>query len=350
MTAAMHFFALNSLDDTPSTNALPSLTGKSCHDQWEVFRSTMTKLINRYVLVHKIASVLEKEPKTIVNCNEENAINPHVSRIVSEHNYHREEQKASNSRKSKRKLPAWLMKCGDEEMPSIQVRESTTDGVFNYASAVLNDGLLLLELRDAIHEGDGPRIIRSWKFMLLYWWHAGHTKYVHEAIHLICAIEALVTPRVAQELIWCRTVNTRGGVGNNIPVDLFLEHLNRTLKDYLHGIGPNISEDTIVQASKSLKCLLNICTQFDQACNIKPKSIHHTKSSSETDRNKIIQELTESKVFDYIPGRYHHTFKNITPHISSHIQVGKLMNHIHQTRDKISKHYKLKKVLSMMRK
>lgn len=64
--------------------------------------------------------------------------------------------------------------------------------------------------------------------------------------------------------------------------------------------------------------------------------------SSETDRNKIIQELTESKVFDYIPGRYHHTFKNITPHISSHIQVGKLMNHIHQTRDKISKHYKLK--------
>ena len=109
------------------------------------------------------------------------------------------------------------MKCGDEEMPSIQIRESTPDGVFNYASAVLNDGLKLLELRDAIHEGDGPRIIRSWKFMLLYWW---YTKYVHEAIHLICAIEALATPRVPQELIWCRTVNTRGGAGNNIPVDL----------------------------------------------------------------------------------------------------------------------------------
>lgn len=58
------------------------------------------------------------------------------------------------------------------------------DGVFNYASAVLNEGLLLLELRDAIHEGDGPRIIPCWKFMLLHWRHAGHSKYAHEVVHL----------------------------------------------------------------------------------------------------------------------------------------------------------------------
>ena len=35
------------------------------------------------------------------------------------------------------------------------VRDSSPDGVFNYASAVLNDGLLPLELRNAIYEGDG---------------------------------------------------------------------------------------------------------------------------------------------------------------------------------------------------
>ena len=29
----------------------------------------------------------------------------------------------------------------------------------NYAGAVLNDGLLMLELRDGIHEGNGNRII-----------------------------------------------------------------------------------------------------------------------------------------------------------------------------------------------
>ena len=83
--------------------------------------------------------------------------------------------------------------------------------------------------------------------MILYWWHAGHTKYFNVA--LISAIEALASQRIAHELIWCRTVNTWGGAGNNIPADVFLEHLNRTLKDYLNGIGLNISKNTIVQAS-----------------------------------------------------------------------------------------------------
>ena len=55
--------------------------------------------------------------------------------------------------------------------------------------------------------------------MMLYWRHAGHTKYALEAVHLLGAVNATATPRVAHELTWCRFVN-RGGVGNNLPVDL----------------------------------------------------------------------------------------------------------------------------------
>lgn len=110
-----------------------------------------------------------------------------------------------------------------------EVQKTSPDGIFNYASAVLNDGLLLMELRDAIHEGDGPRIVRCWKFMLLHWKHAGHKKYAYEVIELISSIKAASSPRIVYELMWCRVVNTCGGAGNNIPADLFLEHLNRTL-------------------------------------------------------------------------------------------------------------------------
>ena len=143
-------------------------------------------------------------------------------------------------------------------------------------------------------------------------------KYAHKAVHLIGALQASASPRISQELLWCRTVNPRGGAGNNIPVDLFLEHLNRTLKDYLHGIGPNISNNTIVQASKSLKGLLDIGMHFDQACNIKPVSVHHTKASSREDRDKIITELViDSTTFlvaiiKHLKGYYLiflHTFK-----------------------------------------
>ena len=289
-------------------------------------------------MVDKIASDLTSA-KSTSECDD---TNPHVTRITFEHNYCKQEGNLRKP-KHKRKLPDRIVKCADETVASEKSRESAPDGVFNYASAVLNDGLILLELRDAIHEGDGPRIFRCWKLMLLYWWHAGHTKYAHEAVHFIGAVKATASPRIAQELLWCRTVNTCGGAGSNIPVDLFLEFLNRTLKDYLNGIGSNVSESTIVQASKSLKCLLNVCTHFDQICTA---SIHHTKKSSNQDRDKIIDELcNKSKVFDYIPGRFHSTFKNISPHISSHIQVDKLTKRIQQTKTNIAKYYKLKEVL-----
>ena len=145
-----------------------------------------------------------------------------------------------------------MLELDDEEATPYRIQTFSPDGVSNYASAVLNDGLLM-EFRDAIHEGDGPRILRCWKFMLLYWRHTGHTKYAHEAIQLIlCATHGAASERIVKELVWCRTVNPRGGgAGNNIPADLYLEHLNRTLKDCLHSVGPNISIQSIVQSSKS---------------------------------------------------------------------------------------------------
>ena len=82
--------------------------------------------------------------------------------------------------------------------------------------------------------------------MLLHWKHAGHTKYAYEKIELISSIKAAASPRIAHELLWCRVVNTQGGAGKNIPVDLFLEHLNRTS---VRSTGPNVSPSTIVQAS-----------------------------------------------------------------------------------------------------
>ena len=145
--------------------------------------------------------------------------------------------------------------------------------------------------------------------------------------------------------MWCRVINTRGGTGNNIPADLFLEHLNRTLKDFVSSIGANVSTSTVVQARKSLKFLLNLGTHFDEICSIKPVSLHHTKASSKDNRDKILTQLvSESRVFDYVPGRYHTTFKGIQPHISSHIDNVKLIKWVKQTRNNIANRHELKKL------
>ena len=42
----------------------------------------------------------------------------------------------------------------DDHTVSLSVQKKVPDGMFNYSSAVFNDGLLLLELRDAVHGGD----------------------------------------------------------------------------------------------------------------------------------------------------------------------------------------------------
>ena len=284
LAAAMHFFSMQSLDDVPSTNALPDMDRKKSDEKWAILKERITELVNRYVLVDKVANInsLSKSgDQTPAHAAHHQQLNPHATRIAAEHCYtlsHHVDAGSSstNAEKPKRQFPSSFRKIADEEVTPYEVQKYSPDGVFNYASAVLNDGLLLLELRDAIHEGDGPRIIRCWKFMLLHWRHAGHTKYAHVVIQLVSAIQATAPPRIAHELVWCRIVNTRGGAGNNIPADLYFEHLNRTLKDYLNGIGPNISSNAIVQTSKSLRCLLDVTANFDRICNIGQTSIHHT--------------------------------------------------------------------------
>lgn len=101
-----------------------------------------------------------------------------------------------------------------------------------------------------------------WKAMLMYFMYGGRSKYALEAVYLQAAINAWVFPCLHEELLWYRFLNTTGGAGKNIASDLFMKHLNKTLKDYLKGLGANISEDTIVQTSKSLRGVMDMTTNF----------------------------------------------------------------------------------------
>jgi hypothetical protein len=108
--------------------------------------------------------------------------------------------------------------------------------------------------------------------MLMYWRNAKHSKYSLEAVSLLATI-ATTTPQLAHEIKWGRFVNTRGGLGNNIPVDLAMEHLNCFLKDCLLGLGANVSEHTIVKTSKSLRLLKELNNHFDRISGVHPAKV-----------------------------------------------------------------------------
>ena len=180
-----------------------------------------------------------------------------------------------------------------------------------------------------IHEGDGPRILCCWKLMLIYYRYAKHYKYALERFNLLAQVHVLASTRVKHQLIWSQVVNTRCGMDKNVPVDLHNEHLNKKLKD-VSGVGVNVTEGLIVEASKSLNAVDTICEHFNTTTGIRPDSIHHTKKSSQQDLKTIVKQISESQVFSYTTGHKHKAFPKIQPNLVRSMDAKKHFEWIHQ--------------------
>ena len=107
-----------------------------------------------------------------------------------------------------------------------------------------------------------------------------HYKYALEGFYTLAQIHILGSQRLKNQIMYSRVVNTRGGCGNNLPVDLQMEQFNRILKYAIVGVGGNVTEKVIVDTSKYINAVHTICVNFDNATNIKPESVHHTRKSS----------------------------------------------------------------------
>ena len=66
-----------------------------------------------------------------------------------------------------------------------QEAQTCDDGVCAYASELLSLGLLWHGFHDAIKEGDGERIIRYWKFLLVVFKSSNCRNYAKEAVNLL---------------------------------------------------------------------------------------------------------------------------------------------------------------------
>ena len=305
VAAAMHFFSMGSIDDEPHTSVFPAnIATIPLDERKKFFMDRLRQIVDTYIIPKQFA--LETSSECTVETLTQPR-NPHEQRVVMEHSYFHSEPPVT------RRLPHTITGGLQRTQASKSIRQMSVDGVFNYASAVLNDGMLLLEFCDAIKEGDGKWILRCWKAMLIYFQHARHSNYAKEAILLLAAVNATATPRVAAQITWSRVVNTRGGPGNNIPVDLHNEHLNHALKTAVSCMGANVATNTILQCGKGL---MQTVDNFDAENELHPVSTRHTHSSLAKDEDTVLEELVDkSHVFDYVPGRQHRTFHPL-PQIS----------------------------------
>ena len=105
--------------------------------------------------------------------------------------------------------------------------DKSTDQVHTYATELLTLAMLWHNFHDASKEGDGDRLIRCWKFLLLVFKASRRKNYSIEALNLLLQVGHLLSPREAEQVKWSRCINTSGQPGCNMPMDLHMEHLNQ---------------------------------------------------------------------------------------------------------------------------
>ena len=149
------------------------------------------------------------------------------------------------------------------------------DSVYNYARVLCHFGSLVMELIDAWREGDGERVLRCWKLFLPHLKVSGCTKFSLEALKLQFQTRFTYSPNLAHQVTWHRFVNVRGGAGKNIPCDLFNEHINKLLKCIISNMGPNLTEQALQRAARSVTALQHICENFDSQSGV-PVGQPHT--------------------------------------------------------------------------
>ena len=204
-----------------------------------------------------------------------------------------------------------------------QPNTAEDDGVLAYAKEVLSLALLWAEFEDSIKEGDGPRVIRCWKFFLPIFKVTNHKNYAIGALNLLIQYNHLLSPRQREQLVWSRFVNTKGKPGENKSCDIHMEHLNRVVKAAIGGLSSNVSPRSIMRIGRCAGVLMKVCSQFDSVSTVIHRSGKHGGASSSKDVSKVMEELNKVKVFKHIPGRMHASFPKVKKHLYSMLNLQK---------------------------
>ena len=152
---------------------------------------------------------------------------------------------------------------------------------------------------------------------------SGRTNYSIETLNLLLQHDFLLTPRLAEELIWGRFVNTHGQAGKNIPNDLHCEHLNRLCKNSISHLGANKTESAICQVAQALGTIQPVVNNFDSDNAVKANSSLHAEISREKDFKMILDVLQRQSVFTQMSNRKHQCFSNPRDplHVKSHDDI-----------------------------
>lgn len=206
------------------------------------------------------------------------------------------------------------------------------DDMLAYQKALLDYGILILNFFDAIAEADGDRVLRCWKFFLMYLKHQEgfSSKYALEALYLMFQVYGILSPQASHRLVWNRFIKNKPGIGCHIPLDLQLEFYNKFVKEAIKNLGPNATGKSMNRICHSLGLTTELMKTFDNNFGVFKRSGRHSKKSTTGDLNKIVKELVSQNAFTYTSGRSYRCYAGIKSSLLSGFDMRKMYTWINK--------------------
>lgn len=295
LAAAMTHFQLKDFTEIPD-GFIPDEI-RSAEEKRTWLHDKVAEVVDNYINITDTSSALasgviaaEPQPKTNFMCRMEGC--PRVFKYCKARNTH---EVKSHNLQQQPDLPAPLS-------------VSTKDHKKEHTVARLSFGFFLLSLRDAVREGDGERVLRLYKVALMFFKAYNHTQYSLSTFLLSVQISFTLPPKLAHSLTWNRFWNSRGGKGNNISLDLHLEHMNNFLKSFLKGLGVNLTEPSADRISRSLGVLKQLLTTTDIEIGVAKQSGRHSTPDQKKDIRVLAAVALAGELFENHPGREFESF------------------------------------------
>lgn len=291
LASALEHFGLTDLSDMPEIFFPADIVSGSREDQRKWLQDKTAELIDKHVMLEGIFNKADVLPKAQFQCRQDNCEKVYISTEAREVH----EKKKHN-----------LVLSTPSSPP--RTRGERKDCVKDHSEARLGFSFVILNMMDAVKEGDGERLMRMYQVALLFYKAYGHTQYAYSTLLLTLQLNATMSPRMAHNLKWNRFWNSRGIKGKNIPLDLHLEHLNNYLKCFLKGLGSNLNENSASRISKSIGVLKEMMDNIDRELEVsKPSGVHHAKGQ-EQDIATLVGIFKDRQLFCHQPGREYNTF------------------------------------------
>lgn len=344
LAATMSLFKISSLESQPQSLELPSeLSSQSRFHKQALLHKISAKVVDEFILQKADSDSLidniftAQEKQDLIDQQQVTEDGRYPCRFIGCQKSFKHDGKRRRDHEMSHDPPPIIpdVKMTKEQPDTVLVKKDKDD-MYNYNTALLNEGLLFMNYLDAVAEGDGDRIIRQYKYLMLICKADGHSKnYALECLHLLFQVFALLTPRDAHRLIWNRGVNNHNTTGTNIALDIEVEMSNLHLKQAIKNLGVNVTENAVLRICKAEKSCRQLLSNVDKEIKRKSRSKAHSHKSPTMDLKDIVMGLVREDVFTIHENRKYRNFPDFDRDPTSSIDMSDLFYWINKHKKNI---------------